>query len=111
MKKVAKSCYGTVRPDTIQANNHETKQRENERYVHGWMSQDNMLVDNHSLQWRHQRSTYDGHHEEGRAKRGIHTIYAFQGNTINGREHQRHEETNAYQAIQARHSHDENGSQ
>ena len=95
MKKVAKSCYGTVRPDTIQANNHETKQRENERNVHGWMSQDNMLVDNHSLQWRHQRSTYDCHHEEGRAERGVLQGDVFQRDTVNRREHQAHEDADA----------------
>jgi hypothetical protein len=82
----------------------KAQQRQNERRIDGRKAKDALLVDNQALQRRHERTAHDGHHQEGRTQRGILVVNILKRDTIDSGEHERHEETNAHQAIEAYHA-------
>ena len=74
------------------------------------MPQHHFLVDDHSLKWWHDGSSHDGHDQECGAERRVAAVHILQCDAVDGGEHERHEETDAHEAIEARHAHDEDGS-
>ena len=75
------------------------------------MSGNGVLVDNHTLQRRHQGTANDGHYQKGCAQVGVLGVNFLKGDAIDGGEHQRHEETDAYEAVKSYHANDGDGTQ
>lgn len=73
------------------------------------MARDGAHVDDGALHGGHECSAHDGHDEEGGTERGVLALDIFQGYAIDGGEHERHEGRYAYEAVQAWHAHDEDG--
>ena len=87
----------------------EAEQGQDEAAVDSRMTHDGATVDNHTLQRRHQCSTHDSHHEEGCTKVGVLGGDVLQRDTVDGGEHQAHEEADAHEAVEAGHADDEDG--
>ena len=98
-------------PPTVNHDDEEADEGQHVGDIHGGMAEDGLLVDDHALKWRHERSADNRHDEEGGTERSVLTINVFEGDAVNCREHQRHEETDADEAIQTEHSDDGNGSE
>ena len=75
------------------------------------MAENAHLVYDHSLQWRHDGSADDCHDEECCSEAGVLVVYMLEGYPIDGGEHQRHEDTDAYKAVEACHAHDADSSE
>ena len=69
----------------------ETNKGQNEGNINCRPAKDDLLVDEMALQRGHQRTAYDGHHQEGGTERGVFGIDILQRYTIDGREHDGHE--------------------
>ena len=94
---------------SVDAYDDEAEQRQHERDVDGGVAEDDLLVDDGALQWRHERSAHDGHDEEGRPEGGVLRVYVLKGNAVDGREHERHEEADAHEAVEPHDAHDADG--
>ena len=97
-----------IRTEAVEGDDDEADERQDERYVDGRMIGDGVLVDNHSLQRWHQSSANNRHHQEGSTQMRVLRIDILQSDTVNGGEHQRHEETDANERIQSQLTYDEN---
>lgn len=95
----------------VAGDDQEADQRQDERGVDGGQETDRAEVDDHALERGHQRTAYDGHDQESRAERRVLVVDILQGDAVDGREHQGHEETDGDEAVQSRHAHDEDGPQ
>ena len=62
-------------------------------------------VDDHTLERRHDGAAHDGHHEEGRAQGGVLRSHVFQGYSVDGGEHEAHEEADAHKAVKSNLAH------
>ena len=87
-----------IRTITINGNHHEANQRKNERYVHGRHAEASTHIDDACLHRRQYRTTEDSHNQAGSTKLCI-VAHTLQGDTIDGREHQRHTCRYGYQAV------------
>ena len=89
----------------------EADEGEDEGEVDGRPAEDDLLVNEMSLEGGHQGSTHDGHDEEGGSEGGVLSLYVLEGNTVDAGEHDRHEEADTHQRVQAQHSFDADGTE
>ena len=78
----------------------EADEGQDKRDVDGWMAQNGLLVDNHALQWWHERTAHNRHHEEGGTKGGVLVTYVLKGYSVYRWEHKAHEEAYTYEAVE-----------
>ena len=75
------------------------------------MTEDHLLVDEQSLQRRHERTAHDGHHQEGSAEVRILRVDILERDAIDAGEHDTHKQTDHHQRIQAPHTLDADGAE
>ena len=93
-------------PESIEGDNHETERREDERDVHRRHAEDGALVDDHRLERRKDRAAEDGHDQAGGAELRVFPE-AFEGDAVDGGEHQGHAGGDGDEAVQAGHAREE----
>ena len=75
------------------------------------MPQHSAAVDNCALKRGHQGSTHNSHHQEGGSQGGIAQRDFFQCRSVDGGEHEAHEETDAHQTEESGLAYYEDGTQ
>ena len=89
----------------------EADEGENEGDVDGGPAEDDLLIDEVTLQGGHQCSADNGHDEEGGTEGGVLRAYVLEGNAVDAGEHDGHEEANADEAVEAHHAFDADGAE
>ena len=89
----------------------EADEGEDKGEVDGRPAEDDLLVNEMSLQRRHQGSTHDGHDEECGTEGSVLSLHVLEGNTVDTGEHDGHEEADAHQRVQAQHAFDADGTE
>lgn len=93
-----------VHPIPVGTHHNEADEGQDERGVDGGIgAEDRALVDDHRLQRRQDGAAEDCHNESCRPKFGI-VAQSVEGDTVDGREHQRHATAHTNEAIHAQSS-------
>ena len=87
----------------------EARQWQQERDVDSWMSEDDLLVDDKSLQRWHECASYNSHDQKGCSEMSVFDIYIFKGDAVDGGEHDGHEEADGYEAVESPDAFDADG--
>lgn len=99
----------SIHSPAVKTDDDETDQRQAVRQIHRRMPGHRAQVDDHSLERGHDGAAHDGHHKEGRTQGGVLRGHVFQGYSVNGGEHEAHEEADAHKAEEPGLAHDADG--
>ena len=104
-------CFHARSTVAVERHDEEADKRQYERNVHRRQSEQRTLVDNAALQGRHERAAHNCHDEECGSERSVLRIDVFEGDAVNGGEHERHENADSHEAVESAHADDENRAQ